>query len=417
MKVPQAQAIATLLAVCVTNAYGKRTIRRGLDEESMSMMEFAAPSSGGSGTTSGKSGKEPPATDSCGLSGDWGPAQFPAEICKLESKILPCLAPPEFCPPPEQLLVKTCDLNYAFTFAADGEDGTLEGTFSELVQDGFAFQVDTNDLLGYFHKDTCAFQFVGGPSFATTFKGYILDGEMHIQASRTGPLNDDIFPLAWKGKLFPKKYNQDCQGTFEGPPPVLDPQPTDEFCRSENPDTFNGGCPLSLDPFEFLTGNSGFSDIAFGETICGTTSTFLTSELNPFDPSGLFERDFDWYKFTLDKPGFISITITSNIPIGFNLYKFPEEGCDGFNPDDDRVLQESDFAPSTDVNISVELDAPGEYVLQLQTVTSPPVIGVECGQYSLSLFNGRIEGAIVRDVIEPDDGEMFLDRMVKTHSE
>ena len=396
-----------------TNAYGKRTIRRGLDEESMSMMEFAAPSSGGSGATSGKSGKEPPATDSCGLSGDWGPG--PAGICKLESKILACPpgVPPEFCPPPEQLLKKSCDLNYAFTFAADGEDGTLQGTFSELVQDGFAFQVDTNDLLGYFHEDTCAFQFVGGPSFATTFKGYILDGEMHIQATRTGPLNDDIFPLAWKGKLFPKKYNEVCQGTFEAP------QLTDEACRSENPDTFNGGCPLFLEgplgPFEFL-GNSGFSDIAFGETICGTTSTFPTSELNPFDRSGLFERDFDWYKFTLDKPGFISITLTSNVPILFVLFKFSEEGCDGFNPDDDVVLQEADFAPSTDVNISVELDAPGEYVLQLQTLPRPPVIGVQCGQYSLTLFEGRIEGSIVRDVIELDDGETLLDQMMKTHS-
>ena len=392
------------------------------------MMEFAAPSSSGGGATSGKSGKEPPATD-CGLSGDWGPG--PAGICKLEDLKDPqqcrgSIVPPEFC--------KSCDQNYAFKFVADGKDGTLMGTFSELVKDrilegGFVvFEVETTPLLGYFHEDTCAFQFVGGQSYATAFEGYILDGEMHIQATRMGPLNDGIFPLAWKGLLYPKKYNEVntevCPGTLESLPPGPGspgaPQPTDEFFRLANPDTFNGGCPLSLGPFEFNTENSGFSDITFGETISGSTSTFQTTELDVRDPftfQAFLERDFDWYKFTLDEPGFISITLTSNVPILFALYKFSEEGCDGFNPENDILLQEeATFAPSTDINISVELDAPGDYVLQLQ-VLAPPlgnapfVTGVQRGGYLLSLFEGSIEGAIMRDVTDPVVGETLLDWM------
>ena len=65
MKAPHATTIATLLAVCITKVYGKRTIRRGLDEGSMSMFmpEFAKGKSG----SSSKSGKACPdeADNSC----------------------------------------------------------------------------------------------------------------------------------------------------------------------------------------------------------------------------------------------------------------------------------------------------------------------------------------------------------------
>jgi len=43
------------------------------------------------------------------------------------------------------------------------------------------------------------------------------------------------------------------------------------------------------------------------------------------------------------------------------------------------------------------------------------LLGVQRGGYLLSLFEGSIEGAIVRDVTEPVVGETFL-QMMKTHS-
>ena len=59
MKAPHATTIATLLAVCITKVYGKRTIRRGLDEGSMSMSMFMPEFAKGKSGSSSKSTRTP----------------------------------------------------------------------------------------------------------------------------------------------------------------------------------------------------------------------------------------------------------------------------------------------------------------------------------------------------------------------
>lgn len=71
-------------------------------------------------------------------------------------------------------------------------------------------------------------------------------------------------------------------------------------CFDEYDDTFNGGCN-SATPV--------FSDIECGDTICGTSGTFLFTD--PVD--GVLEfRDTDWYKLVLAAPQFVTVTMESN---------------------------------------------------------------------------------------------------------
>ena len=74
-------------------------------------------------------------------------------------------------------------------------------------------------------------------------------------------------------------------------------------CYDEYDDQFNGGCNTF--------GTPAFSDIACGDTICGTAGTFLFT-----DPVfGLSEyRDTDWYRFTLGTSQIVTWTVTGNFP-------------------------------------------------------------------------------------------------------
>mmetsp|Transcript_17648 Transcript_17648/g.42490 ORF Transcript_17648/g.42490 Transcript_17648/m.42490 type:complete len:407 (+) Transcript_17648:160-1380(+) len=400
---PHATAIATLLAVCITKVYGKRTIRRGLDEGSLFMPEFLVGSDRDTSTTSksgkSKSGKEPGTGDSCGISGKWRQADA---IVKLEFGQNTPEDPPE---------IMTKDGKNAFSFEADSLDGTLKGTYS-FTEDGelgmgFTRQIRDTPLLGYYHQDTCSFKFVGGPSFATTFEGYVSDdGSMHIAALTTGG-GEDIVPSSWKGSFVPFK-NEVCVGRTEG-----------EGCRTSNeePDV-NGSCESTFfesTPFALpiFVGADGFTEISLGETICGTTSSYVDEPKSGLDI--MFQRDYDFYTFTLEKPGIVSATLTSGIPLVTTILALPAK-CDMDPPDgfDFALLfgensyvkfDEGSEGVFTDIKASVNLTA-GEYVL---LVTSDPVLtGLECDQdgestapYTLGLFEGLIPGSIILE--EPLD--------------
>jgi len=395
---PHATAIATLLAVCITKVYGKRTIRRGLDEGSLFMPEFLVGSDRDTSTTSksgkSKSGKEPGTGDSCGISGKWRQADA---IVKLEFGQNTPEDPPE---------IMTKDGKNAFSFEADSLDGTLKGTYS-FTEDGelgmgFTRQIRDTPLLGYYHQDTCSFKFVGGPSFATTFEGYVSDdGSMHIAALTTGG-GEGIVPSSWKGSFVPFK-NEVCVGRTEG-----------EGCRTSNeePDA-NGSCESTFFGVPIFVGANGFTEISLGETICGTTSSYVDEPKSGLDI--MFQRDYDFYTFTLEKPGIVSATLTSGIPLVTTILALPAK-CDMDPPDgfDFALLfgensyvkfDEGSEGVFTDIKASVNLTA-GEYVL---LVTSDPVLtGLECDQdgestapYTLGLFEGLIPGSIILE--EPLD--------------
>ena len=72
-----------------------------------------------------------------------------------------------------------------------------------------------------------------------------------------------------------------------------------EGCRTSGPDTFNGGCSYT-GPY---AGSSGFTDIAFGESICGTISNYVDNGN---------KRDRDWYYFNVSTDTTVSGRLTTD---------------------------------------------------------------------------------------------------------
>lgn len=97
---------------------------------------------------------------------------------------------------------------------------------------------------------------------------------------------------------------------FEGPScecaDVCQPGDTPEgepVCYNEYDDQYNGGCN-SVVP--------AFSDIACGDSICGTSGTFLFDD--PIYGPGTQYRDTDWYRVTLPTSQILTWTVTGNFP-------------------------------------------------------------------------------------------------------
>ena len=131
-------------------------------------------------------------------------------------------------------------------------------------------------------------------------------------------------------------------------------------CFDEYDDTFNGGCN-SASPV--------FSDIACGDSVCGTSGTFLFT-----DPVfGLSEfRDTDWYRFDIASAQDVTFTATTGFP---GLI-----GIVDTNGIDDCSLV-TDFAassftdPCVETSVTATLSAGTWYVF----VSTADFSGVACG--------------------------------------
>ena len=78
-----------------------------------------------------------------------------------------------------------------------------------------------------------------------------------------------------------------------------------EGYQTSSLDTFNGGCSN----FGRANAGGGFSNITFGESICGTTVS------NCVDNGGIFrisDRDRDWYYFKVSMNTTVSVRLTTD---------------------------------------------------------------------------------------------------------
>jgi len=87
---------------------------------------------------------------------------------------------------------------------------------------------------------------------------------------------------------------------------TCDPQDTPEGepeCYDDYVDNTNGGCNSDPDVF---------GSISDGETVCGTTGTFITGGITN-------TRDTDWYQFTLTEERLVTVTAQGEFPIAMGI--------------------------------------------------------------------------------------------------
>ena len=85
-----------------------------------------------------------------------------------------------------------------------------------------------------------------------------------------------------------------------------------EGCRTSQPDTFNGGCS---------SGGSGFTNITFGESVCGTVGRQF----------GIV-ADSDWYYFEVSTETTVSVRLTTDFSAVLFWFRLGDvDPCGGFS--------------------------------------------------------------------------------------
>lgn len=136
-------------------------------------------------------------------------------------------------------------------------------------------------------------------------------------------------------------------------PPGATPE-GEPVCEDEYVDSFNGGC--NSDP-------SVFSPITCGETVCGTSGTFLVDGIN--------NRDTDWYRLDLTEPTTITWTAVAEFPVQIFVIDAGTEDCVDYT-----ILDGASAAPCDPATLTLECVPAGVYWLWV----APSVFeGVDCG--------------------------------------
>jgi len=149
-----------------------------------------------------------------------------------------------------------------------------------------------------------------------------------------------------------------------------------EGCQTSFPDTYNGGCGGN-GPYGF---NSGFTNITFGESICGTISIYESEE----------SFDFDFYYFKVSEDTTVSVRLTTDFDAYLALARLSDGAscpftafiADVFAPNvgdntyviSSEVLQPGDYSifviPGDFDDSSLSCPTPGNYTL---TLTDEPI--------------------------------------------
>ena len=271
--------------------------RRELQDGSMSMLT-AYKGTGDTGTTKA-TGSSSDETESCAdkLTGSWSATE--EDICKLFTIN-------------DGSVKKTCSRNQAFTFDVDSETDTLQMTSNFIrLSSG---EKEELTLIGFINdKDgTCSFTAVSVSS-SNTIEGSVgEDGVLHVEVTKPGVDNDSA--AAFQG-LFTKIPDGFPFISF----PIMSPFvcfAEGEECRSDEPDTVNGGCNSP--------NQDKFGSIVLGETKCGSASTYIVKEGRKKTEF----RDTDWYKFD-HAGGTVSAILRANFGLGeIILEKFPTDDCE-----------------------------------------------------------------------------------------
>ncbi|MCP4582018.1 MAG: T9SS type A sorting domain-containing protein [candidate division Zixibacteria bacterium] len=111
----------------------------------------------------------------------------------------------------------------------------------------------------------------------------------------------------------------------------------EDDCGDEYVDTYNGGC--NSDP-------SIFQDIAPGQTICGTSGTYLVAEVQ--------NRDTDWFTFTPEYEG----PITFEVEAEFNVLIFVIDAGTG-NCEDLEIISNITGEPCVEISLT-HVPTPGQ---------------------------------------------------------
>ena len=146
-----------------------------------------------------------------------------------------------------------------------------------------------------------------------------------------------------------------------------------EECRTSTsgPDDFNGGC---------IGDGSGFSNIALGESICGTISNYEDSQ-------GNLPRDYDWYYFKVSTNTTVSVILTTDFDAVLILGRLDD--IDPCGEQTAVALTETDDGNNTYV-ISANVTA-GNYTIFLSSVfDGPPLFCPTPGNYTLTVINESI---------------------------
>ena len=144
-----------------------------------------------------------------------------------------------------------------------------------------------------------------------------------------------------------------------------------EICRDSLPDAFNGGCGGP--------DNSGFTDIAFGESICGTVSNWVDNTFGNV-------ADYDWYYFKVSVDTTVSVRLTTD----FDAILALERLGDGAScPYTFVTGTTTDIGDNTYV-ISSEVLQPGDYaiVVTSQSAGDSSLFCYTPGNYTVTLIDG-----------------------------
>jgi len=133
-------------------------------------------------------------------------------------------------------------------------------------------------------------------------------------------------------------------------------QEGEPVCYDDYDDQFNGGCNTEPTPV--------FSDIACGDTVCGTAGTFLFGVDN--------FRDTDWYKLTLAAETQITWTVQADLPVLAGIVNnFGIDSCTGVT-----AFLSSATGDECDIVSVTACLAPGTWYL---FVAPSAFTGVPCG--------------------------------------
>jgi len=302
----------------------KGQMRRRELQGSMSMLtEYK-----GTGTTTTSSSSDE--TESCAdiLTGSWAALKGP--ICSL-FRIT------------DGTIKKDCSGNQAFTFDVDSETDTLQMTSIFDSNGGITEEL----LIGFINDkdDTCSFKAASTETAATIEGSVGEDGVLHVELTKPGGVEND------SAGAF--------QGLFTKIPEELLPNPEPfcfadgEECRTDEPDTVNGGC--NYEPREF-------GSIEPGEPVCGTISTYVVKE----GRKKRNFRDLDWFKIDW-VGGNLTATLKAEFPLGEIFLETSNTSSTGGFECESRSIIGFEIANKTDSSTDITLNKDnleaGTYVL------------------------------------------------------
>ena len=147
-----------------------------------------------------------------------------------------------------------------------------------------------------------------------------------------------------------------------------------EECRTSRPDTFNGGCS------EFGNGVIvGFTNITFGESVCGTVSNYVDN---------VNRRDSDWYYFKVSEDTTVSVKLTTDFDAQLFLDRLGDVNtC----PITAFIAFTSTDVGNNTYEISANVSA-GNYDIYVssQSFGDPSLFCPTPGNYTLTLIKGPI---------------------------